>query len=85
MVQLTCCKVQDELPTHEQSFLYFEVSRSDHYRGRYIWLKLKGPLKDPLGRKELKQRIDSTICTITLYETTKDIFLLSQANVETRV
>jgi hypothetical protein len=32
-----------------------ESSQSDHYWVRYEWLMTKGPLKDPLGGKGLKE------------------------------
>jgi hypothetical protein len=62
--------MQNELPTHEQSFLQLEVSQLDHYGGRYIWLKSKCPLNAPLGRKGLTlSRLTMRLLCVLKHET----------------
>jgi hypothetical protein len=45
--------MQNELPTHEQSFLQLKVSQSDHYWGRYM-AKVKTPPKRPSRQERVK-------------------------------
>ena len=51
MVQLTWFKVHNALPRHQWPCLHFESCQTDHYWGRYVWLKSKCILSEYSNRK----------------------------------